>query len=85
MMSETITETAPEAAVTNPDIQRIIEMLPVLTPERIKEAADFIAFLTEKQRKYQAFVEEILAAEQEESLTFDTVEEAMEAIMNWSE
>ncbi|QWR78103.1 hypothetical protein [Candidatus Magnetomonas plexicatena] len=70
----------------NPDVERIHEMLAALSVERIKEASDFIAFLVEKERKHQAFVEETLAAEQRgEYYTFETVEEAMDAIRNWKD
>ncbi|KWT87640.1 hypothetical protein [Candidatus Magnetominusculus xianensis] len=70
-MSETITETASSAIDTapavvgekTPDIERIIETLLVLSPERVREAADFIAYLAERERKHKAFVEETLAAE----------------------
>ncbi|MBF0456829.1 MAG: hypothetical protein HQK99_02930 [Nitrospirae bacterium] len=84
-MSETITDTTTEAAVKNPDIEHIIEILPVLSPERIKEAASYIDYLADRERRHRAFVEETLEAEQEEGYTFDTVEEAMEFIRNWSE
>lgn len=80
-----ITDTATEAAVKNHDIEHIIEILPVLSPGRIKEAASFIDYLADRERRHQAFVEETLAAEQEEGYTFDTVEEAMEFIRSWSE
>ncbi|MBF0564996.1 MAG: hypothetical protein HQK89_07130 [Nitrospirae bacterium] len=85
-MSETIIEKPPEAVVKNPDIERIIEMFPELSPERVKEIADFTAYLAERQRKHKLFVEETLAAEQRgEYYTFNTAEEAMEAIINWRE
>ncbi|MBF0344555.1 MAG: hypothetical protein HQL06_10145 [Nitrospirae bacterium] len=84
-MSETITDTVTEAAVTNPDVEHIIEILPALSPERIKEAASFIDYLADRERRHKIFVEETLAAEQEEGYTFDTVEEAMEFIRNWKE
>ncbi|MBF0457612.1 MAG: hypothetical protein HQK99_06935 [Nitrospirae bacterium] len=83
-----MTETAPvaavtTAAVTNPDIERINEILHKLSPERVKEIADFTAFLAEKERKHKAFVEETLAAEQRgEYLIFHTAEEFMDAILN---
>ncbi len=85
-MSETLIETSHEAAVTNPDIKRINELLAELSPERVKEAADYIAYLAEKERKHKAFVEETLdIIANPDYLTFDTVEEAMEAIRNWEE
>ncbi|KWT82661.1 hypothetical protein [Candidatus Magnetominusculus xianensis] len=85
-MSETITDTVIESAVKNPDIAHIIEILPVLSPERIKEAASFIDYLADRERRHTIFVEETLAAEQRgEYYEFDTIEDAMEAIRNWKE
>jgi hypothetical protein len=85
-MSETVIEAAPKAAVTNPDIERINEILPGLSPERVKEIAEFTAFLAEKERKHKIFVEETLAADEDgEYYEFDTAEEAMEGIRNWKE
>ncbi|MBF0516828.1 MAG: hypothetical protein HQK97_06875 [Nitrospirae bacterium] len=62
-----------------------MEMLLELTPERIKEAASFIDYLADRQRRHKIFVEETHAAEQEKGYTFDTVEEAMEFISNLKE
>ncbi|MBF0466434.1 MAG: hypothetical protein HQK88_15030 [Nitrospirae bacterium] len=61
-MSGTIIEKPPEAVLSNPDVERIIEIMPELSPEHIKEAADFIAYLAERERKHKIFVEETLAA-----------------------
>ncbi|MBF0520384.1 MAG: hypothetical protein HQK92_11745 [Nitrospirae bacterium] len=61
-MSGTIIEKPPEAVVSNSDIEQIIEMMLKLSPEHIKEAADFIAYLAERERKHKIFVEETLAA-----------------------
>ncbi|MBF0517900.1 MAG: hypothetical protein HQK97_12475 [Nitrospirae bacterium] len=81
-MSETIIE----AEVRNTDIERISEILQRLSPQRVKEAADYIAYLAEKERKHKAFVEETLdIIANPDDLTFDTVDEAMEAIRNWKE
>ncbi|MCG6552838.1 MAG: hypothetical protein L7F77_10955 [Candidatus Magnetominusculus sp. LBB02] len=86
-MSETITDTAAAvAAVANPDIEHIIEMLSALSPERIKEAASFIDYLADRERRHKIFVEETHAAEQRgECYEFDTIDDAMEAIRNWKE
>lgn len=86
-MSETVVETAAVAssggdAVTNPDIKLITGMLPELSPLHIKEAADFISFLAEKERRHKAFVEETLAAEMEPALTFNSAQEAFDAIFS---
>ncbi|MBF0518430.1 MAG: hypothetical protein HQK92_01755 [Nitrospirae bacterium] len=85
-MSETFIDKAPVAVIMNPDIERIIDMLPELSPERIKEIADFTAYLAERERKNKVFIEETLAAEERgEYYTFNTAEEAMDAIINWRE
>ncbi|MBF0463920.1 MAG: hypothetical protein HQK88_01990 [Nitrospirae bacterium] len=85
-MSETFIDKAPVAVIKNPDIERIIGMLPELSPERVKEIADFTAYLAERERKHKVFIEETLAAEERgEYYTFNTAEEAMEAIINWRE
>lgn len=82
-MSETITETAPEAAVANPDIEWISKTLPELSAERIKETADFVSFLIEKEHKHKAFVEETLAViANPDYITCNTAEEVMNAIRN---
>ncbi|MBF0564992.1 MAG: hypothetical protein HQK89_07110 [Nitrospirae bacterium] len=61
-MSEMIIEKPSESVVKALDIERIIEMLPDLSPERIKEAADFIDYLADREHKHKIFVEETLAA-----------------------
>lgn len=61
-------------------------MLRNLSEDTLKEVRDFIAFLIEKERKRKAFVERIHKIEAEsDTVTFDSVKEAMEAIRNWSE
>ncbi|MBF0487880.1 MAG: hypothetical protein HQK98_06940 [Nitrospirae bacterium] len=62
-MSDTITETAPEVAVTNPDIERINEMLIGLPAERIAEVVSFTAYLADRERRHKIFVEETLASD----------------------
>ncbi|MBF0459099.1 MAG: hypothetical protein HQK99_14510 [Nitrospirae bacterium] len=88
-MSETITDTATETAVTNPDVEHIMEILPALSPERIKEASSFIDYLADRERRHKIFVEETLAAEQRiqrgECLTFNTAEELMDAIVSFKD
>lgn len=87
-MSETITESATvaavaNAAVTNPDIERISEILPGLSAECVKEIADFTAFLAEKERKHKAFVGETLAAEANtERYTFNNSKELIQAALD---
>ncbi|MCG6553671.1 MAG: hypothetical protein L7F77_15205 [Candidatus Magnetominusculus sp. LBB02] len=88
-MNETITDTAIESAVKNPDVEHIIEILPVLSPERIKEAASFIDYLADRERRHKIFVEETLAAEERiqrgECLTFNNAEELVDAIVNFDD
>ncbi|MBF0516387.1 MAG: hypothetical protein HQK97_04585 [Nitrospirae bacterium] len=82
-MSETIIETATTADdVTNPDIERIVGMLSELSPDRVKEIADFTAYLAQRQRNHKAFVEETLAAKLEPVLTFNSAQEAFDAIFS---
>lgn len=61
-------------------IDNIKEMLSELSPERLQEAYDFVAYLREKERKHRSFVERVLKAEQEPPIRFETVEQAMNAI-----
>ncbi|GAB4408472.1 MAG: hypothetical protein OHK0032_03860 [Thermodesulfovibrionales bacterium] len=67
-------------------IDDIKEMLEGLSEEGLREVMDFIAFLKERERKRKAFVKRIRKIEAEsDTVTFDSVKEAMEAIRNWSE
>ncbi|MBF0458259.1 MAG: hypothetical protein HQK99_10230 [Nitrospirae bacterium] len=72
--------------ITNYDIEHIIDTLPELSPERVREVAAFVDFLAERQRKHKVFVDETLAAIAEpDAIVCNTAEEVMEAIMNWTE
>ncbi|QWR77925.1 hypothetical protein [Candidatus Magnetomonas plexicatena] len=84
-MNETVIETSHKAADEQSYIDRIDSTLSSLSLERLKEVSDFASFLADKERRHKEFVEETLAAEQEEGYTFDTVEEAMEFIKSWKE
>ncbi|MFN3395635.1 MAG: hypothetical protein ACK4Z9_02415 [Thermodesulfovibrionales bacterium] len=73
-------------AIASQQIDEIKEMLGSLSEDALKEVRDFIAFLAEKERRRKAFVERICKIEAEsDTVTFDSVKEAMEAIRNWSE
>ncbi len=77
-----MTDTATKTAVTNPDVEHIMEILLALSPELIKEAASFIDYLADRERRHKIFVEETLAAEQEPMLTFNSAQEAFDAIFS---
>lgn len=63
----------------------IKDMLPNLSKDAIVEVKDFVAFLLEKERKHNIFVNETLKVEQDsDTVKFDTAKEAMETIRNWS-
>lgn len=66
------------------DIDAIKEMLHRLSEEGIAEVKNFTAFLIERERKRNAFVQRVLRAEQEIPIRFDSVEEAMKAIIDES-
>jgi hypothetical protein len=67
---------------TATEIDRIKEMLNKLPESALAEVGDFIAFLLEKEKKRNALVESALKAEQEPSVTFESPEDAMQAILN---
>ncbi|MBF0607631.1 MAG: hypothetical protein SFH39_15080 [Candidatus Magnetobacterium sp. LHC-1] len=53
-----------------------------LSPESILVLQDFVAFLVEKERKYNAFVQRVLEAEKEPLICFESAEEAFNAIFD---
>lgn len=63
-------------------ISDINAMLPKLPARRIQEIRDYISFLIEKEKKHRAFVKRVLEAEKEPTMVFETVDEAMQAILN---
>lgn len=68
------------------EISDIDEMLHALPAKKIHEVRDFVGYLLEKEKKHKAFEERILKIESEsDTIAFDTVEEAMNAIRNWKE
>jgi hypothetical protein len=67
---------------TSTEIDRIKEMLNKLPEDALAEVGDFVAFLLEKEKKRKAFVERVLKAEQEPSVTFESPEDTMQAILN---
>ena len=67
---------------TATEIDRIKAMLNKLPGDALAEVGDFVAFLLEKEKKRKAFVERVLKVEQEPSVTFESPEDAMQAILN---
>jgi len=67
---------------TATEIDRIKEMINKLPESALAEVGDFVAFLLEKEKKRKALVERIRKAEQEPSVTFESPEDAMQAILN---
>ena len=68
------------------EISDIDEMLIELPKKRIQEVRDFVGYLLDKEKKRKAFEERILKIEREsDTVTFDSVEEAMNTIRNWEE
>jgi len=67
---------------TSTEIDRIKELLNKLPEDALAEVGDFVTFLLEKEKKRKAFVERVRKAEQEPSVTFESPEDAMQAILN---
>lgn len=68
------------------EISDIDEMLQALPAKKLHAVKDFVGYLLEKEKKHKAFEERILKIESEsDTVAFDTVEEAMNAIRNWKE
>ncbi|MBF0540827.1 MAG: hypothetical protein HQK91_05190 [Nitrospirae bacterium] len=75
-----------ETIISNPVISEINNMLQGLSEETLIEINHYVSFMTEKERKHKAFVEETLKIEAEsDTVTFNSVDEAMDAIRNWKE
>lgn len=65
------------------EISEIDEMLLKLSEDHLKEVKDFVGYLLDREKKHRAFVERVLKAEQEhDSIICNSVEEAMQAILN---
>jgi len=68
------------------EIEHIKEMLPLLSETDIQELNDFVAYLVYKNKKRSAFEDRLDKIEREsDTVAFDTVDEAMNVIRNWSE
>jgi hypothetical protein len=67
-------------------ISGISERMKVLSEETLREIDHYVSYMTEKERKHKAFVERILKIEAESDTdTFNSAEEAMEALRNWKD
>jgi len=64
------------------EIEYIKEMLPQLSETALHEVKDFTAYLIDRNRRRKEFEEQVLKAEQEPPVRFETVEQAMQAIRN---
>ncbi len=86
---ETMIIQKPIEQVENPEslkVEVIKEALKELSPPLIDSLHEYVNFLLEKEKKHRAFVERVLNIKaNSDTITFDSVEEAMEAIRNWSE
>ena len=64
------------------EISDIDEMILKLPEEKIHEVRDYVGYLIEKEKKRKAFEERVLKAEKEPGIICNSVEEAMDAILN---
>ena len=63
-------------------IVRIDQLLSKLPEKHLEEVEDFVAYLLNKARKKKAFEERVLRAEEEPTIGFNSVDEAMKAILD---
>lgn len=63
-------------------IVRIDELLSKLPEEHLEEVEDFATYLLNKVRRKKAFEERVLRAEEEPTIGFNSVDEAMKAILD---
>ncbi|KJU87693.1 hypothetical protein MBAV_000113 [Candidatus Magnetobacterium bavaricum] len=84
METNTIEETVEQVQqIHNDKVDAIKEALKELSPPLIDSLNEYVSFLIEKERKHKVFVERILEIEaNSDTVIFDSVEEAMEAIRN---
>lgn len=64
------------------EISEIEEMLLKLPARRIQEIRDYISYILDKEKRHRAFVKRVLKAEKEPGIIYNSVEEAMDAILN---
>ncbi len=65
------------------EIERIKEILPMLPETALHELRAFTDYLADRERRRKALVERVLKAEREpDSVICNSVEEAMQAILN---
>lgn len=63
-------------------IEKIDGLLSKLPKRYLKEIEDFAAYLASKARKNKLFEERILKAEQGKKIRFNSVDEAMKAVID---
>ena len=62
--------------------EKIDILLSKLPKKYLKEIEDFVSYLTIKARKSKSFEERILKAEREKKVRFESVDDAIKAIVN---
>jgi len=67
------------------EISEIDEILLRLPEDCVKEVKDFVGYLFEREKKRQAFAEQVSQAKQEPSLEFKSVDDLMKAIREFEE
>lgn len=64
------------------DISDIDEMILRLPAKKIQAVRDYVSYLLEREKKHKSFVKRVLKAEKEPGIICNSVEEAMQAILN---
>ncbi len=62
--------------------EKIDDLLAKLPKKYLKEIEDYVSYLTLKARKNKSFEERILKAEREKKVRFNSVDDALKAIVN---
>ena len=62
--------------------EKIDNLISKLPKKYLKEIADFVSYLTLKAKKNKSFEERILKAEKEKKVRFNSVDDALKAIVN---
>lgn len=64
------------------EISDIDEMILKLPEEKIREVRDYVGYLLDKEKRRNALERRVLKAEKEPGIICNSVEEAMDAILN---
>ena len=68
------------------EIEHLKDIVSQLPESAIREVRDFAAYLADRERRRKALVERVLKAEKEHnSVMCNSVEEAMQAILNYQD